>query len=109
MVPRSQVRIAIALVRGANLLLGPVPLAAAAAVAVRSSSASSVDTSPAVRRLLAQEAQLSTRLGTVQAEGAYLRAQLSGHATSVADLETALAAVRAELSKLRARGGPARG
>jgi hypothetical protein len=70
-------------------------------MAVPTSSASSVDSSPVARRLFAQEAQLLTHLGTVQAEAAYLRAQLSSQESLAANMETALAAVRAKLALLR--------
>jgi hypothetical protein len=63
-----------------------------------------LDTSAAEHRLVAQEAQLSVRLGIIQAETTYLRAQLSSHESSVTNLESILADVRAELTVLRAHG-----
>jgi hypothetical protein len=66
------------------------------------------NTSAAESRLVAKELQLSARLGAIQAETTYLRAQLGSHESSVTNIASILADVRAELAMLRAHGRVAR-
>jgi multidrug resistance efflux pump len=72
------------------------------AATAASIAASSRELPTAEHLLVAQEAQVSARLGAIEADVAYFRSRLAGVELSIASLSADLEATRAELTSLRA-------